>query len=626
MPPPAVQTSLHGWLGEAVEASRSARLSSFVRDRHSAPVALFDPEHADRHTAGDWYGEHVGKWLAAAALAGGPHLERARHIAQHLARWQRGDGYLGTSAPGHRFTDVPLPRAPSWDGAPARRTWDVWVHACLLGGLLAVHECRGDEPALAAARRIGDLAWQTFVERGLDITECGNHHGLSATVLLEPLVRLYEASGDERHLQLAEAIVGQADRRPELGLVRRVLAGADAAEIGTGKAYQLLWTAAGLARLYRANGDAALLGAALAIQRSVATQHLTPGGGPWGGVAHRSREVFNAPGFFSPQGFVETCATLAWLQLNRELLAATGDARHAEAIELSAYNDLLAAAAPGGEDWCYYSFPNGRRVHTTAWRCCKSSGALALEELAPLALQCVQGAGAGVELRVQLWGAADSVITFGGGARALLRQHTRYPADGTVRLEWIQAPAFELALALRIPSWAVGASVQVNGGAATVATAGGWHRLVRPWRHGDEVVLQMPMTPTLLLQQQRNVQESRAPDGQAVRQEVQCQRYAAFARGPLVYASGLVDGYKTQETLKLHEGPVEHWLREAGDDRSSPDGAPTLELHSEHRAPIELVPAYRAGGREHGGWRTTWFALAPDGQPVFTDEPAGAGL
>ena len=47
MPPPAVQTSLHGWLGEAVEASRSARLSSFVRDRHSAPVALFDPEHAE---------------------------------------------------------------------------------------------------------------------------------------------------------------------------------------------------------------------------------------------------------------------------------------------------------------------------------------------------------------------------------------------------------------------------------------------------------------------------------------------------------------------------------------------------------------------------------------------------
>ena len=47
--------------------------------------------------------------------------------------------------------------------------------------------------------------------------------------------------------------------------------------------------------------------------------------------------------------------------------------------------DLLGAQAPGGDNWCYYSFPNGKRVHTTYWRCCKSSGPWALEELPPLA-------------------------------------------------------------------------------------------------------------------------------------------------------------------------------------------------------------------------------------------------
>ena len=65
--------------------------------------------------------------------------------------------------------------------------------------------------------------------------------------------------------------------------------------------------------------------------------------------------------------------------------AITGEAAYAEEIERSAYNDLLGAQAPNGEDWCYYSFPNGRRVHTTYWRCCKSSGAMALEELPSLA-------------------------------------------------------------------------------------------------------------------------------------------------------------------------------------------------------------------------------------------------
>ncbi len=67
--------------------------------------------------------------------------------------------------------------------------------------------------------------------------------------------------------------------------------------------------------------------------------------------------MFNAPGAFSPHGYVETCSTLAWIQLNRELLASTGEARYAEEIERSAYNDLLAAQAPAGEDWCYYVVP-----------------------------------------------------------------------------------------------------------------------------------------------------------------------------------------------------------------------------------------------------------------------------
>ena len=66
--------------------------------------------------------------------------------------------------------------------------------------------------------------------------------------------------------------------------------------------------------------DARYLQAAMRVWASIRAHHLTLGGGPWGGVAQRSREVFNAPGSFSPQAYVETCSTLAWLQLNRVLL------------------------------------------------------------------------------------------------------------------------------------------------------------------------------------------------------------------------------------------------------------------------------------------------------------------
>ena len=119
----------------------------------------------------------------------------------------------------------------------------------------------------------------------------------------------------------------------------------------------------GVAKLYRATGDPRFLTAAVNVWEAVRDRHLTLGGGPWGGVAHRSREVFNAAGAFDPEAYVETCSTMAWIQLNRELLEILGEARFAQEIERSAYNDLLGGQAPDGEDCCYYSFPNGRRVH-----------------------------------------------------------------------------------------------------------------------------------------------------------------------------------------------------------------------------------------------------------------------
>ncbi len=208
---------------------------------------------------------------------------------------------------------------------------------------------------------------------------------MSATVLLDPAVELYFATGEARYLELAERVLQQANGNRELALLTRALAGTDVSAIATGKAYQLAWNMVGLAKLHKATGHPDYREAVELVWHSIRAHHLTLGGGPWGGVGHRSREVFNPAGVFSPYGYVETCSSLAWIQLNRELLAITGEARYAEEIERTAYNDLLGAQAPNGEDWCYYVFPNGRRVHTTYWRCCKSSGAMALEELPALA-------------------------------------------------------------------------------------------------------------------------------------------------------------------------------------------------------------------------------------------------
>ncbi|HYM87042.1 MAG TPA: beta-L-arabinofuranosidase domain-containing protein, partial [Pseudoxanthomonas sp.] len=318
-------------------------------------------------------------------------------------------------------------------------------------------------------------------------------------------------------------------------------------------------------------------------------------------------EVFNPVGVFSPQGYVETCSVLAWIQLNRELLAISGEARYAEEIERTAYNDLLGAMAPNGEDWCYYSFPNGRRVHTTYWRCCKSSGAMAVEELPAIAYtQSAEG-----NISINLLGPGSAEFDHPHAGRLQIRQATRYPFDGAITLGLVPERSARFAVSVRIPQWAEGATLSVNGAVHDAAVMPGDYAVIeKEWNAGDEIALDLPMPPVAHGQVQQNTQESRAPDGSPVRQQVMHYEYVAVTRGPLVYASGLVDGYKTGETLRLSDAPVEQWLQVAPQDNGE---GPSIHLHSTGRTPLVLEPYYRTGGRVDGAWRLTWMSLAPTG-------------
>lgn len=599
--PPPGSISLQGLLGEALDANRRGRLSTFITDEASPAIALFAPEATATNDAGDWYGEHAGKWLIAATRAAvragdAAMLARVRRVADWLVGAQAADGYLGNYPPHRRFTRPQPPRPLSWNGEPAQRTWDIWTHSYLVLGLVELHRATGEAQYRDAACRIVDLIHRTLEAGTTLITELGNHWGLSATVLLDPVLELHAVTADARHLALARLIVDQIEAEPRNRLFSQALAGVDPSDIATGKAYQLLWNLVGFAKLARETGDPRYLEAVETQWRAIRAHHLTLGGGPWGGVAHRSREVFNAPGAFDPHAYVETCSTMAWIQLNRALLGITGNPAYAEEIERSAYNDLLGAQGADGEDWCYYSFPNGRRVHTTYWRCCKSSGAIALEELPGVAMAATADG-----IVINLLGPAEARLETPAGP-VTVRIVTSYPLDGRILMRVESGAAGPLAVLLRIPSWAHGAICKV-GGASTAVVPGTYARIVRHWHGGDDIELLLPMVPRLVHAERRNVQESVAPDGETVQQEVMRHGFVAIARGPLAYATGLIDGYRLGETVR----PAGVALTESGD---------VVLLHSEGRAPIPFEPYYRAGGRMDGAWRLTWLNAAVDTEPA----------
>ena len=323
-------------------------------------------------------------------------------------------------------------------------------------------------------------------------------------------------------------------------------------------------------------------------------------------TGERKQEVFNPATVFSPYGYVETCSTFAWIQLNRELLAITGEAAYAEEIERSAYNDLLGAQAPDGEDWCYYSFPNGRRVYTTYWRCCKSSGALALEELPSIAY-----ATSAEGVRVNLLGPSQAALHVHDVGMVNLEQRTAYPFDGEVAIRVTPQRAATFKIHVRIPQWAAHASVAVNGARVRgEVAAGAFFAMQREWHKDDVISLSLPMRPQLHFRAHSSTQESRAPDDSPIRQEVMHCDYLAVTRGPLAYATGLIDGYKTEETLRVPAPTDPSWLEtlpaidaaEGPDVRVAPLGRPALVFS----------PYYRAGGRHDRTWRLTWMPLAPE--------------
>ena len=602
---------LHGILGQALDANHRGRLSTFIVDENSPAVAIFHPAQALNNESGDWYGEHAGKWLYAAAKAASRTHDaqlgaRVRRVADFLVGLQDDQGYVGNYAPSHRFTHQQPPKLATWDGAPAVRTWDIWTHSYLMLGLLEVHRHFATKAHLDAAQRIGDLCWRTLTRGAIDITDLGNHHGMSATVLMDPALELHFETGEQRYLDLALLVLEQAERHPRLALLTQALSDADASEIATGKAYQLLWNMVGLAKLHRATGTASYLDAVLRVWQNVAEHHLTLGGGPWGGVAQRSREVFNPAAVFSPHGYVETCSTLAWIQLNRELLSITGSAMYAEEIERSAYNDLLGAQAPDGKDWCYYSFPNGRRLYTTEWRCCKSSGAMALEEVSSVAY----GIGSDGGIRVNVLGPADATLNLAGIGSVLLEQRTSYPFDGSVEIRVVPERCASFRIHVRVPAWAESASLSVNGACVAASPiAGSYACIDREWSANDTIVLTLPMRPRTHRKCNRSVQESLAPDGSRVSQEVLAFEYLAISRGPLVYATGLIDGYKVDETMRIDDGPADGWLETV--PAAVGDEGLEILLHPVGRPALIFAPYYRAGGRRDRTWRLTWMALAP---------------
>lgn len=588
LPDPA-NVKVGGVLGEAMTSSRQGRLSSLPGWHDGELIRMFSSDVRDHHDKTDWYGEHGGKWLYTTAMAARESGDKdltalLLKTADYLVGTQAPDGYLGVYSPKIRITN---------DQASHNRSWDVWNLSLMTLGLLETHRYFPDDKYLAAAKKIGELFLKTFGDGKNDITDYGTRYGISATIILEPVVELYKTTGDRRYVDFAESIVGKMEAKEGVKLVSVALNGGDMERVGDGKAYQILWNLTGLAKLYEITGNKDYFHAVENAWQNIHDHHLTIAGGPWGGVG-KHLECFNSKNFWNPYGFIETCSIMSWIQLNKAMLRITGEARYAQEIETAAYNALLGAQYPNGTDWCYHSFSNGRRHIAHFNDCCPSSGAMALEELSSVIFGRKENG-----IAVNLYTAGELTLPV-NKSNVHVTQTTHYPFEGNIRLTVSSSKKETFPLFVRIPEWISGATIRVNGTPMRLENMekGSFFRIDRTWKE-DVVEIEFPMNLVV----HRKLERVGAPQGGPDLYQVS---WFALSRGPLVYsADGLIGGKDREHAVGLPGTDPEKSFSPV----DAPEGVkgPAFRLSANDNAALLFLPYYEADGRQSDAWRLTWI-------------------
>jgi len=454
---------IEGLLGERMQANLKGRLLHVDDARLLKGFQQRPGEQA-------WIGEHAGKFLDGAASAwlyseDAALRQKMDGIARGLVAAQLADGYLGTYPDDRRWT-----------------SWDVWVHKYDLIGLLRYHEITGDAAALAAARRIGDLLAATFGDSPgrRDIITAGEHVGMAATSILEPLVKLYRATGDARYLDLARYIVRSWEQPNGPHILSALRQTGCVFQTANGKAYEMMSNLVGLLELYRVTGETEFLEAPKTAWRDIAAHHLYITGGT------SSSEHFIEEGRL-PGGEInnvaEGCATFSWLQLTFHLLRLTGEPQYAQEIERTVYNQLLGAQDPANGGLCYFTPLIGKKSPTPGINCCVSSQPRAIAMIPQLA-----------------WGAMGegvAIVLYTPGRAKVgdveIQSSTAFPEDGRVTLVVRPAAKRRFPLYLRVPSWTDRFEARI-GKDTLRGRPGEWLEVRREWTPGDAVEIRMAMS------------------------------------------------------------------------------------------------------------------------------------
>lgn len=364
------------------------------------------------------------------------------------------------------------------------------------------------------------------------------------------LVELYRTVQDVKYLKLAEKFINRRGTfeikhdsttigYPIGDMVQERTPLRDSKE-AVGHAVLALYYYAGAADVYAETGEKALIEALERLWENITQKKMYVTGAV--GQAHYGASTnldMIEEGFIDAYmmpnmtAYNETCANLCNAMFSSRMMTIKDESRYADIIELVLYNSGLSGISLEGKEY-FYSNPlrmvnNSRdydahadvtespvrQPYLECFCCppnlvrtiCKSSGwAYNLSENG---------------IAVVLFGGNKLDTTMLDGSKLKLSQDTEYPWKGIVKITVDECKDSAFEIKVRIPKWAVGSTLSINGKNIGVELIPGtFAEITRKWKTGDTIVLDMPMKITLI-------------EGHNRIEEVRNQ--VAVKRGPIVY-------------------------------------------------------------------------------------------
>jgi uncharacterized protein len=463
-------------------------------------------------------------------------------VIAKIAAAQEGDGYLYTAGTIATLAQKPTccVSRPRWsDIASGHELYDL---GHLYEAAAAHYQATGKRTLLDVALKSADLLTRVFRPGGR--LDPPGHQEVEIG-----LVKLYRATGERRYLDQARFFLeqrGNAAGHTLYGAYNQDHVPVLEQKEAVGHAVRAGYMYSAMADVGALTGDEAYGRALDSLWDDVVSRKLYLTGGLG---ARRDNEGYGDD-YELPNrtAYAETCAAIAGAMWNHRMFLLHGDAKYLDVLERIVYNGILSGVSLDGERFFYpnplaadgtRAFNQGQKGRSE-WFDCSCCPTNVVRFLPSIAGYVYAQRDRDVFVNLFLAGRSEVSVE---GVRVGIRQETRYPWDGKVRITLEPARPVELAVHVRVPGWAQGRPVPsdlyryadattapwtlaVNGRPVQPELVKGFAPLRRTWKAGDAIELDLPMGVRRVLSH-----EKVAADAGRV----------ALERGPVVYCAEAVD-------------------------------------------------------------------------------------